>query len=107
MTPERKKYLASISKEERIVRRVIDEQKSILRTCKEELNENCLTFSDLDYLYPMINSYKESIKVLKKELPAPKEKIDLVRNRYHMFLCPVCGASVDGVYCFNCGQKLR
>lgn len=103
MTPERKKYLDGISKEERAIRQALAEEKGLISLCKNELNRIC--FSKRNVTYKMLNTSKTRIKALKKQLPAPTKSL----INYHCN-CPKCGFFVDGEddnYCYNCGQKLR
>ena len=112
MTPERKKYLDGISVEERLIRKAIKFQKDILWSRKKDLS-TIATYPDEFGCPPRITKFaiaetKAVIKTLKKALPAPKEKIELIKGRYYMFVCSACGAStVEGTYCPYCGQKLR
>lgn len=104
MTEERKKYFASISKEERVIRDTITALE-----CGISIDKQSMTFNINKLGHKKsIEKLKIIIKSLKKQLPAPKEKIELIRGRYYMFVCSVCGASsVEGTYCPYCGQKLR
>lgn len=105
MTDERKKYLASISKEERAIRQALAEEKGLISLCKNELNRIC--FSKRNATYKMLNTSKTRIKALKKQLPAPIDTHDWgVRLVNH---CGVCGVSCITwhKYCPRCGQKLR
>lgn len=114
MTEERKKYMGSISKEEREIRQAISDCRRMIKHGKEGIGKykdrprcfgNILLFENFK---DDVRFNKIYLKSLKKRLPAPKEKIELIRGRYYMFVCSVCGAStVEGTYCPYCGQKLR
>lgn len=106
MTPERKQYLTSISKEERAIRQALAEEKGLISLCKNELNRIC--FSKRNATYKMLNTSKTRVKVLKKQLPAPMKE-----QMYYcvkVVNCPICDSALDTWaenYCWNCGQKLR
>lgn len=107
MTEERRKYLASIGKEERKIRIAIAEEKSFISICKDHLN--CSRYKNKT-TYEMIASAKTKIKALKKQLPAPAEM-----ECEQEYICPMCNTITQApyksmremFYCPFCGQKLR
>ena len=103
MTEERKQYLASISKEERVIRLAIAEEKSFIGMCKDHLNCGCRTKTT----YKMIATTKAKIKSLKKQLPAPTTEVE--HEHLYSYQCPICKAGIVyfPCYCPDCGQKLR
>ena len=107
MTPERKKFLANISKEERVIRENLDKAKLSLRIAKK----NAFRYGGRkppEELAGGIKYRKIIIKALKKQLPAPMKE-EIFYN-VKVFSCPVCDAPLDVCvedYCFKCGQKLR
>lgn len=110
MTPERKKYLASISKEERIIRNAIGLYRTNIFFRKRYLNSG----RDKDKPVRLsqekrgIGETKTIIKNLKKRLPAPKKEVDI--GLYWAILnCPICRTTtpIHAGYCLCCGQKLR
>ena len=103
MTEERRKYLASISKEEQHIRFLINLGKLQIKNTKCCINED--NEYNKEILKVELSVWKTNIKALKKQLPAPT--ISLIN--YHCN-CPKCKFFVDGEndnYCYNCGQKLR
>ena len=101
MTEERKKYLAGISREERVIRSDIEYQKYKIADEKSALNYQVCDDVQRKYVLKLIRARKIIIKTLKKQLHA---------SRKVSFTCPVCGG--DGLesamsYCFRCGQRLR
>lgn len=111
MTEERKKYLASISVEERAVRLAIKEYQSKIKNLKLNLTEWGDTFRE-DFVLLHRNHialYKKTVKALKKQLPAP---LILKRNSWlhqEWFECPACHNVInfESKYCDDCGQKLK
>lgn len=104
MTPERKKYLAGISKEERAIRQALAEEKGFIRMYKDVLS--CGAGSQKTY--KLLVAAKAKIKALKKQLPAPRKEIDI--GLYWAILnCPICRTTnpIHAGYCLCCGQKLR
>ena len=109
MTPERRKYLASISKEERAIRELIENSKRTIKHYKILMNEDK---EDTEYINdvgkPQIAIRKFLIKELKKALPAPRhEQYDYISDS--SWLDCSCGRGVYPTqpYCMWCGQKLR
>lgn len=104
MTPERKKYLAGISKEEIYIRRRIRQLKDAISDDKYALNNGTC----MKWLRKIcIRENKILIKALKKQLPAPKV---VCETKYMVMIsCPRCriGDMLFGDYCPYCGQKLR
>ena len=100
MTEERKKYLASISEEERTIRNALKYNKGCLKECKRicSLNSNYYRWKE------PITVTKSIIKSLKKQLPAP-----FWVSKSNTYYCPICGnmANNGREYCSWCGQKLR
>lgn len=105
MTEERKRYLASISKEEKVIREALAEERQFVKYCKEKLDY----FGGSEKTYKMITTAKSKIKTLKKQLPAPRKEINI--GRYLTFFnCPICRTKITPVhagYCLCCGQKFR
>ena len=100
MTPKRKKYLAGISKEERVIRCSLYMAKNSLRICKKHAFRYGGRKPPEEFA-PTIKHLKTVIKNLKKQLPAPRKG---------SFTCLACGW--DGLesamnFCFRCGQRLR
>lgn len=107
MTEERKKYLASISKEERAIRASLEIEHYELKANKELVN----AYKDSKEYYKQykegIARAKTTIKALKKQLPAPKK---MIWSCFEECVCPICEEGVQQEYdnyCPNCGQKLR
>ncbi|MCQ2581904.1 MAG: HNH endonuclease [Alphaproteobacteria bacterium] len=112
LTPERKKFLASISEEERAIRNVIGYQKMIIYNNKFFLSSRilCKTVKGMkfhsDSAKREIREAKAVIKNLKKLLPAPRRYWSSFRLACN---CPICNNQVikKDDYCPCCGQKLR
>lgn len=107
MTEERKKYLANISKEERIIRDQIKEYRLQISNSKFELALNSPIGLPPKFFKQIIRCNKTLIKALKKQLPAPKV---VCETKYMVMIsCPRCriGDMLFGDYCPYCGQKLR
>ena len=106
MTPERRKYIASISKEEDFIREEIKGCKHLVRVLKDCIGiASCESVANLHKRD--ILRYKNVIKALKKQLPAPRKEY---QNEYlDYYLCPICRwyAYRRTNYCSNCGKKLR
>lgn len=103
LTNERRKFLASISEEERIIRKQIRDYKYAICNCKDELSERPKSI----WLRVELREYKVVLKNLKKQLPAPRKEY---QNEYLDYcLCPICRwyANHERGYCPKCGQKLR
>ena len=101
MTPERRKYIESISNEERAIRNAIDHLKIFIRNDKDGLKNGI--DATIDGLKWDIRNCKYVIKALKKQLPAP-----ILAGE----TCSVCDFSHEDSlifpsYCTCCGQKLR
>lgn len=97
MTMERKKYLSTISTEERNVRFALDYIKRDLKTAK------------LEGIMVVIPMLKTNIKVLKKRLP---QKLVFQNEPYLLWECPAChfqaikvGEKLNAFHCKNCGQR--
>lgn len=115
MTPERARYFASISNEERAIRNAIAEEKGLISLCKNELNRIC--FSKRNVTYKMLNTSKTRVKALKKQLPQKLVYVSANEDNIHWCLnCPACHYTIVPSnftmsffrnYCPNCGQKLR
>lgn len=109
MTPEREKYIAGISKEERTIRELIENRKRTIKHYKILMNEDK---EDTEYINdvgkPQITIRKFLIKALKKQLPAPKKEIS-IGQYWVIFDCPICRTTtpIHAGYCLCCGQKLR
>lgn len=109
MTDERKKYLASISKEERIIRLELSIQKNRLRYLKE-LIKYPINTNDKRTMLRLMQDTRFIIKALKKQLPAPAEM-----EYGQEYICPICNTITQApykslhemFYCPYCGQKLR
>ena len=113
MTPERRKYLASISKEELEIRKKIIQLKGVVRFNKLCLNtKGCSDLVAFMFWTPTpqstIRETKVIIQALKKQLPAPrKHYTDEVCDYIG---CPICYFEIYKdypCYCLECGQKLR
>lgn len=106
MTPEREKYLASISKEERAIRLELNVQKNRLKYLKE-LIKYPIHMNDKRTMLRLMQDTRFVIKNLKKQLPAPRKEY---QNEYLDYcLCPICRwyANHERDYCPKCGHKLR
>lgn len=107
MTPERKKYLANISKEERVIRDEVKFKKRIvsIRKLCVKLSENN---NERSSHKQRISDLKTVIKALKKQLPAPRKEIS-IGQYWAIFNCPICRTTIPihSGYCLCCGQKLR
>ena len=108
MTEERRKYLASISKEERTIRELIENCKRTIKHYKILMNEDK---EDTEYINdvgkPQIAIRKFLIKALKKQLPAPRIPLELNEVVFPC-ACSVCKYPfAEYSYCPTCGQKLR
>lgn len=111
MTEERSRYLANISKEERLIRNRIDYHKSSLKM-KKWLTKGNKDEDDVSLLKSEIAEIKVIIKFLKKQLPAPAKTEDASYDgiKITLKLCPICGKLISYFgtnYCFRCGKKLR
>lgn len=104
MTPERARYFASISTEERIIRARIRFLKADISDDKHALNTVSLIRK---FRKSCIKENKILIKNLKKQLSSPR----VVCEDYFggAWLECVCGNHIypKQPYCENCGQKLR
>lgn len=108
MTEERKKFLANISKEERLLRNSLEIEHYELKANKELANayknskEYCKQYKE------GIAMAKTTIKALKKQLPAPRVICEDYFGCSVLLEC-VCGKGVypKQKYCENCGRKLR
>lgn len=107
MTEKRKQYLASISKEERAIRRAIKYQQEFISLSKKDLANPWIFTPCGSILKRQITECKGIIKALKKQLPAPVKFIRDGKWAYNS--CSVCKDAVneDELYCHTCGQKLR
>lgn len=107
MTEERKKYLANISKEERVSRVELSIQKNRLRYLKELIKYSINT-NDKRTMLRLMQDTRFIIKYLKKQLPAPRKEID-IGLYWSIFNCPICRTTIPihASYCLCCGQKLR
>lgn len=104
MTPERARYFASISTEERIIRARIRFLKDDISDDKHALNTVSLIRK---FRKSCIKENKILIKNLKKQLPAPKK---MIWSCFEECVCPICEEGVQQEYtnyCPHCGQKLR
>ena len=114
MTEERRRYLASISKEEQAIRKLIENRKRTIKHYKILMNEDK---EDTNYINdvgkPQIAIQKFLIKVLKKQLP--QELVFHNEPNYWCWDCPTCHYKIlnlDGkldpirIYCPKCGQKI-
>ena len=104
MTPERRKYIESISKEEQYLREVIIFAKFVIKDNKDSINDGIIW--DEQVGKKNIAKYKAVIKSLKKQLPAPRRYWSSFRLACN---CPICNNQVikKDDYCPKCGQKLR
>lgn len=103
MTDERKKYLASISKKERIIRERLLWLRYEIKDCKCAISHNPNKFNKEELYF-----FQTIVKALKKQLPAPIKETNLSYEKLNR--CPICGIFIrfcDINYCCNCGQKLR
>lgn len=112
MTPERKKYLKSISNEERAIRYQLKIHNACICNCKYDLNFNKHCIIPYSVLTETIRDEKNIIKALKKQLPAPRKRKTfwVGGERGHLLTCPKCENYVKPFsdnYCATCGQKLR
>lgn len=111
MTPERARYFASISNEERAIRQYIASLKTtitILKAlCKDDKSAYALRKDKQE-----ISKFKTIIKALKKQLP--QEPIYHDWGIRYCYYCPTCHFIInhyenrckDGCCCSACGQKL-
>ena len=112
MTEERRKYMHSISKEEWFIRDKIDELKHEIRVNKSLLSRRSKELTGRTMCHFGVAENKVVIKLLKKQLPAPRtiKTILVGRETVQMMTCPNCGNYVrifSDNYCPTCGQKLR
>ena len=108
MTEERKKYLASISREEKVIRFKIIEQKARIKSEKFWLNHVECNKEQIQQTCWRIYCIKTIIKNLKKQLPAPI--VEAKHEHLYSYQCPICKAGIvlyNFCYCSDCGQKLR
>lgn len=107
MTDERRKYLASISKEEHIIRFKIIEQKARIKDEKFWLNHVECNKEQIRQTCWRIYCIKTIIKSLKKRLLAPRIPLELNEVVFPC-ACSVCKYPLaEDSYCPCCGQKLR
>jgi len=106
MTEERKKYLASISKEERAIRSELYSEE--IRLSDLKWNVKFSPYKDVRTTsLELIKETKIIIKALKKQLPAP---MAYLRDEYATYIgCSVCKYHTQPYFthCYKCGQKLR
>lgn len=103
MTPERKKYLDNISKEEKVTRRFLEIYSNSMKHLKSYLNT--ADYKDIKGAKNAIAEAKAITQILKKQLPIP--------TRFGA--CVICGCKqpkghirfYSYSYCAECGQKLR
>ena len=112
MTDERRKFLASISKEEHIIRLKIIKLKARMKSEKFWLNHDKCNKEQIRQACWRICCIKTVIKSLKKQLPAPRKRKTfwVGGERGHLLTCPKCENYVKPFsdnYCPTCGQKLR
>ena len=113
MTEERKKYLDSISKEERAIRLELRIQKNRIRYLKEMM-EYPIYMNDKRTMLRLMKDTRFIIKCLKKRLPAPIiegfEKISWYNALVYVDVCPICKQTIfdyESNCCPCCGQRLR
>lgn len=103
MTEERKRYLASISREERAIREHL-----YLLKCNITWYKRFLCVDKLDKCAKEdIRFTKILIKALRKQLPVP---VQCMSNKFIVkTFCAVCKGKIcdEENYCPTCGQKLR
>lgn len=107
MTPERRKYLDNISRDEKTARHFLEIYSSSMKHLKSYLNTS--DYKDIKSAKNAIAETKAVIKMLKKQLPAPrKPNYDYNYGRV-WFSCMKCKKQMfdNNVYCGCCGQKLR
>lgn len=109
MTPKRKKYLASISKEEQLVRKQLRYYHREIVGSKWDMkfykSKGVSCF--LNGIRENIRNYKVIVKLLKKQLPAPRTPLELNEVVFPC-TCSVCKYPfTEDNYCPCCGQKLR
>lgn len=108
MTNEREKFLASISKEERVIRQYILAYEKKIKIFKHYMNDD---EEDTDYIRDArceIAKRKIIIKSLKKQLPAPRIKLELTNGVVFPSTCSICKYPfTEANYCAVCGRKLR
>lgn len=109
MTPERRKYIASISNEERAIRSELYSKK--IRLSDLKWNVKFSTYKDVRTTsLELIKETKIIIRALKKQLPAPLLERPICLGSEMYYFCSACGIvliSDTDNYCFKCGQKLR
>ena len=107
MTPERKAWWDSLSKEEKQVRRCIAEQTAIIIINKFNLR--------IKFTYKFTDDYKTDIRTAQKAIKALRKQIAMrpvIKKDFKMFrYCPTCdcilNVSKARPFCDKCGQKLR
>lgn len=111
MTPERERYLAGISEEERIARNIIRLRKENIAAQKYRINIGVFKPKAKEKLLAKntITRDRKVISVMKKHLPM----IVLNRNKFYPFYadCPCCGVCLimgeHKTNCGYCGQALK
>lgn len=121
MTPERKKYLAGISRKERAVRAHIAGEKAVIAAHKKKISEgNLWILSQGDNnKFHMLN-LKDSLAVVKKILAMLKKQLPQRWPEKKLKPCPFCGADEESgvhietiwddkekfrIMCENCGAS--
>ena len=108
MTPERKIFLASISKEERIIRNTINAIECGISIDKQSMAFNINKLGHKK----SIEKLKTILKVLKKQIPMclAKRYLYIGKVKQTLGICPTCRNVIeitDSHFCIECGQKLR
>lgn len=104
MTPERQRWWDSLPKEEKRVRRDIDDFKRAIKYHKKQLND---VIPYIAFRKRCIRYNKKAIKALRKEI-AQRPVMRIQPPTASPYKCPRCGASLMYLLrCVKCGQKLR
>ena len=97
MTPERQKWWDSLPKEEKRIRKGVEDEKEMLSHFKNALKYR-----------PNKAHYKNVISKEKSVIKALRKEIGMRPISYgDHWKCPRCGRAVHYDYCKDCGQKLR
>ena len=114
MTDERKKFLASISKEEQATRQAISDCRRMIKQGKEGIGKykdrpSCFGKILLENFKDDVRFNKIYLKYLKKMLPAPTIEEKWESGKLFGYRCVICDNLSPHCqsYCNGCGQKLR
>lgn len=107
MTPQRKEYLANISKEERLAREAIKRYKDEIARINKNTGLFCHFLTTKD-----ISDRKKTISLLKKHLSMKVLKHTVIFGKGEKFTgeyCPHCHLIIVKAkrFCNICGQRLR